>query len=126
VYAKAISPKDLLTYIPALNNMWAFASLRESQGRVDDARDWYSQALLGYQKTFGPDYDKCETLRNQLALLVGKAEVQSSSANTTPIAASTEDYSSRENTAESIASLTMLTWYQHRLGTRSVRKQRQE
>jgi tetratricopeptide (TPR) repeat protein len=126
VYAKAISPKDLLTYIPALNNMWAFASLRESQGRVDDARDWYLQALLGHQKTFGPDYDKCETLRNQLALLVGKAEVQSSSANTTPIAASTEDYSSRENTAESIASLTMLTWYQHRLGTRSVRKQRQE
>jgi tetratricopeptide (TPR) repeat protein len=114
-YAKAISPKDLMTYVPALRNMWALASLRESQGRVDDARHWYSQALVGYEKTFGPDYDKCETLRNQLALLVGKAEGQSYPADTMPIAASTESHSSRENIAESIASLTMLTWYQHRL-----------
>jgi tetratricopeptide (TPR) repeat protein len=114
-YEKAISPKGPMTYVPALNNMWAFASLRESQGHVDDARHWYSQALLGYQKTFGPDHNKCEPLRNKLALLVDKVDGQSSSANTTPIAASTEDHSSRENIAESIASLTMLTWYQHRL-----------
>jgi hypothetical protein len=76
-YAKAITPKDFMTYVPALNNMWAFASLRESQGRVDDARHWYSQALLGYEKTFGPDHDKCETLRNKLALLVCREEDQS-------------------------------------------------
>ncbi|KAF1928483.1 uncharacterized protein M421DRAFT_420373, partial [Didymella exigua CBS 183.55] len=48
----------------------AFASLRERQGRVDDARRWYSQALLGYQKTFGPDHYKCESLRNNIASLV--------------------------------------------------------
>jgi tetratricopeptide (TPR) repeat protein len=94
-YVKAINPKDLMTYVPALNNMWAFASLHKSQGCVDNARDWYLQALLGYQKAFGPDHDKCKTLRNQLALLVGKAEGQSSSANTTPIAALTDDYSPR-------------------------------
>jgi tetratricopeptide (TPR) repeat protein len=29
-YAKAISSKDVMTYVLALNNMWAFASLRES------------------------------------------------------------------------------------------------
>ncbi|KAH6383964.1 hypothetical protein HBI60_252390 [Parastagonospora nodorum] len=68
-YAKAISPKDLMTYVPALRNMWAFASLRESQGCADDARHWYSQTLVGYEKTFGPDYAKCESLRASLALL---------------------------------------------------------
>ncbi|KAI1521126.1 kinesin, partial [Pyrenophora tritici-repentis] len=53
----AISPKALMTYVPALDNMWAFASLRESQGRIEDATHWYSQALIGYEKTFGPDQD---------------------------------------------------------------------
>jgi hypothetical protein len=69
-YAKAISLKDLITYVLALNNIWAFASLRESQGRLDDARYCYSQALVGYEKTFGLDYDKCKPLRNKLTLLV--------------------------------------------------------
>jgi tetratricopeptide (TPR) repeat protein len=110
-YAKAISPKDLITYVPALKNMWAFASLRESQGRLDDARDWYSQALLCYEKTFGPDYDKCKTLRNKLALLVYREEDQSSIANTS----SKEGNSPQESIARSIASLTKLTWDQHRL-----------
>jgi tetratricopeptide (TPR) repeat protein len=108
-YAKAISPENLMTYVPALNNMWAFASLRESQGLIDDAIDWYSQVLLGYQKTLGPDHDRCEFLRNKLALLVGRAEGQNSSANIMPIAASTEEHPSKQNIAESIASLTMLT-----------------
>lgn len=49
--------------------MWAFASLRESQGRVEDARHWYSQALLGYEKTFGQDHDKCQALRDKLDAL---------------------------------------------------------
>jgi hypothetical protein len=81
-YAKAISPDSLVTYVPALNNMWAFASLRESQGCVDDARYWYLQVLRGYEKTFGSDYDKCESVRNKLVLLVRGGEEQSSFANT--------------------------------------------
>jgi tetratricopeptide (TPR) repeat protein len=89
-YARAISLENLMTYVPALNNMCAFASLRESQGRVEDARDWYSQALVGYEKTFGPDYDRCESLRTSLALLVHGGETQSSLADTTSV----EDYSS--------------------------------
>jgi tetratricopeptide (TPR) repeat protein len=105
-YAKAIGPDSLITYVPALNNMWTFASLRESQGRVNDARHWYSQALRGYEKTFGLDYDKCESLRNKLALLVRRGEEQSSFASTT----STKDYHARENIAMFIASLTKVTW----------------
>jgi hypothetical protein len=37
-YAAAVSADGLSTNVPALNNMWAFASLRERQGRTDDAR----------------------------------------------------------------------------------------
>jgi tetratricopeptide (TPR) repeat protein len=37
-YAKVISPDQLMTYVPALNNMWTFASLRESRGRAEEAR----------------------------------------------------------------------------------------
>jgi hypothetical protein len=66
-YEKVISLDQLMTYIPALNNMWAFASLRESQGRAEDARHWYSQALRGYEKTLGQDHSKCLPLRNKLA-----------------------------------------------------------
>jgi tetratricopeptide (TPR) repeat protein len=73
-YAKAVHPDNLLTYVPALNNMWAFAELRESQGRQEDAQHWYSQALLGYQKTFGQDHDKCQALRDNLAALVSEKE----------------------------------------------------
>jgi tetratricopeptide (TPR) repeat protein len=102
-YAKATSSDNVMTYVPALNNMWAFASLRESQGLIDDARDWYLQALLGYQKTLGPHHGRCELLRNQLAFLVDKAEGQSPAANTTVI----EDYSSRKDMAESVASLSL-------------------
>lgn len=71
-YAKAIHPNNLLTCVPALNNMWAFASLRQRQGRTEDARHWYSQALLGYEKTFGERSDKCQALRNNLAALASE------------------------------------------------------
>jgi tetratricopeptide (TPR) repeat protein len=73
-YARAISLENLMTYLPALINMWAFASLRESQDCVKDAKHWYSQALLGYEKTFGLDYDKCRSLRTKLELLVHREE----------------------------------------------------
>jgi hypothetical protein len=81
-YVQAISPDVLITYIPALNTMWAFAFLRESQGRVEDARHWYSQALIGYEKTFGLDHGKCEPLRTNLALLARREEEKSLSTDT--------------------------------------------
>jgi tetratricopeptide (TPR) repeat protein len=68
-YAKAFTAHKLMTFIPALDNMWAFASLRELQGRGNDARHWYLQALQGYQRTFGPEHDKCQPLRDKLAAL---------------------------------------------------------
>jgi len=71
-YAKAIHPNNLLACVPALNNMWAFASLRQSQGRTEDARHWYSQALLGHEKTFGERSDKCQALRDNLAALASE------------------------------------------------------
>jgi tetratricopeptide (TPR) repeat protein len=71
-YAKAISAETLMTCVPVLNNMWALASLRENQGRVEDARYWYSQALRSHEKTFRTDHDKCESLRTSLASLIGR------------------------------------------------------
>jgi tetratricopeptide (TPR) repeat protein len=118
-YRKVIRPHNLMTYVPALNNMWAFASLRESQSRVDDARWWYSQALVGYEKTFGLDYNKCESLRNKLALLVRRGEEQNSLTDTRLIADS-----SKENVLESVTSLTKPASYRYRLLASFQRKQR--
>jgi tetratricopeptide (TPR) repeat protein len=74
-YAKAFTPHNLMTFVPALNNMWAFASFRELQGRANNARHWYLQALQGYQRTFRPEHNKCQPLRDKLAALarVGEA-----------------------------------------------------
>jgi hypothetical protein len=119
-YAKAISPKDLITYVPALNNIWAFASLRESQGRLDDARYCYSQALVGYEKTFGPDHDKCKPLRNKLTSLVHRTKGRSSLAD----GASIEDRLLGRS-ANSIASPTKPASYRHRLFAKLSRKQSQ-
>jgi tetratricopeptide (TPR) repeat protein len=112
-YAQTISPDFFMTYVPALNNMWAFASLRKSQNHVDDARDWYSQALVGYEKTFGPEHDKCESLRDELASLTRRGEGKSpvTYMNTVEETSSQD----RESIAESIVSLTKVTWSQHRL-----------
>jgi hypothetical protein len=118
-YAQAIGPGSLVTYVPALDNMWAFASLRESQGCVDDARHWYSQALVGYEKSFGPDHNKCKPLRTTLALLVRRGEEQSSCTNT----GLKEDFP-RENAAGSVASRIKPASYRQRLVTRFRRKQK--
>jgi tetratricopeptide (TPR) repeat protein len=75
-YAAAVSADSLSTNVPALNNMWAFASLRDSQGRTEDARHWYSQALRGYEKTFGQDHSKCLRLRNKLADVARQEEAR--------------------------------------------------
>ena len=114
-----IQPEVLKILEPALNNMGAFASLRESQGRVEDARYWYSQALVGYEKTFGPDHNKCEPLRTKLALLPRGGEEQSSFTNT----GSVED-SLEENEARSVASLIKPASYRHRLVAGFRRKQK--
>jgi hypothetical protein len=115
-----VSLDNLMTYVPALNNMSAFASLRESQGRVDIARLWYSQALLGYEKTFEPDHGKYESLRTKLALLALKEGEQSSSAKARLI----ED-SSAENVDETVAAPIKPAFYRHRLVAKVRRKLRQ-
>ncbi|KAF1828632.1 hypothetical protein BDW02DRAFT_458277, partial [Decorospora gaudefroyi] len=73
-YAKAIHPDNLFTYVPALNNKGAFAALRKSQGCIKEAKHWYSQALLGYEKTFGERHKKCQALRDNLAALASEDE----------------------------------------------------
>ncbi|PVI00233.1 hypothetical protein DM02DRAFT_655681 [Periconia macrospinosa] len=66
---KARGPEHLSTYVPALNTMWGLASLRDRQHRVEDARTWYSKALLGYESAVGSDHPKCRRLRSDLASL---------------------------------------------------------
>ena len=75
-YAAAVSADSLSTNVPALNNMWSFASLRERQGRTEDARHWYLQALRGYEQTFGQNHSKCLPLRNKLADIARQEEAR--------------------------------------------------
>ncbi|KAF2848245.1 TPR-like protein [Plenodomus tracheiphilus IPT5] len=81
-YANAFTPDKIMTFVPALDNVWAFASLRQSQGRIEDARHWYSHALLGYERTFGERSDKCQALRDNLAALASEEEEEELDAST--------------------------------------------
>ncbi|KAH7111755.1 pfs domain-containing protein [Dendryphion nanum] len=68
-YEKALSLEHISTYVPALNNMWAMASLSSRKGHAEDARIQYSKALLGYEKVLGKDHQTCWTLRDIIAAL---------------------------------------------------------
>ena len=57
-YKKTIDCKKILTYLLALNTMWALGLLFGSQCSVDKARAWYSKALSGYEKVFRKDHHK--------------------------------------------------------------------
>jgi hypothetical protein len=113
-YAKVISPDQLMTYVPALNNMWTFAILRESQGRAEDARHWYSQALRGYEKTFGQDHSKCLPLRNKLADVARQEKARDALADRV----STPDQTSVQTLLSSRPPSTRLVSKRHRLLTK--------
>jgi hypothetical protein len=66
---KAIKPENFATYVPALNTMWGLASLCDRQHQVEDARAWYSKALLGYKIVVGNGHPECQKLRSDLASL---------------------------------------------------------
>jgi tetratricopeptide (TPR) repeat protein len=63
----------------ALMYIWAFAGLRWKQGRVDEAKYGYSQALRGYEKIYGPDHKECQRLRDWIATLAQQSEEHGSS-----------------------------------------------
>jgi tetratricopeptide (TPR) repeat protein len=68
-YEKVHGINNVLTYIPALNTIWAFASLFEQQGNLTKARIMYSKALVGYEKVVGPNHPKSRSLRESLGAL---------------------------------------------------------
>jgi len=68
-YEKVIKPENLSTYIPTLNTMWGLAYLFDRQHRVEEARAWYSKALLGYESVVETAHPKCHSLRSNLATL---------------------------------------------------------
>ncbi|KFY31765.1 hypothetical protein V493_00847 [Pseudogymnoascus sp. VKM F-4281 (FW-2241)] len=65
-YEKALGTDNISTYTPALNTLWAFASLYEKQGDLPKARIMYVKALLGYEKVVGPDHPTSQSLREIL------------------------------------------------------------
>ncbi|PSN58765.1 hypothetical protein BS50DRAFT_343691 [Corynespora cassiicola Philippines] len=73
-FEKAIGPSQIRTYVPALNSMWGFASLRERQGCEEDAREWYSKALSGYEKVLGSSHSNCQTLRDRIETLESRED----------------------------------------------------
>lgn len=62
-YEKVIKPENLST---------------DRQHPVEEARAWYSKALLGYESVVGTAHPKCHSLRSKLATLdAGQDEVYS-------------------------------------------------
>jgi tetratricopeptide (TPR) repeat protein len=78
-YTKLLGISGLRTNADALTNIWAFARLRWQQGRIDEARHGWSQALLGYEKLHGADHKECQKLRDNLAMIAPFEEEQGSS-----------------------------------------------
>jgi tetratricopeptide (TPR) repeat protein len=78
-YTKLFGISDLRTNAEALVNSRAFVELRWKQGRIDEARHGWSQALLGHEKLFGPDHKSCRDLRNNLAVIAQFEEKKGSS-----------------------------------------------
>jgi hypothetical protein len=68
-YEKAIGPDNIITYVPALNTIWGFGSVFESQDDLAKARTMFSKALRGHEQVFGPDHAKSEILRKILCAL---------------------------------------------------------
>ena len=68
-YKKALGEENTMTYIPALNTMWAFGSLFESQVDIPKARTMYLKAFAGYEKVVGPDHPRSQSLRDKLGTL---------------------------------------------------------
>jgi tetratricopeptide (TPR) repeat protein len=73
-YEKALDADNITTYIPALNTLWGLGSLLERQADFAKARTMYSKALAGYKKVVGPDYPRCQSLREILQALNTVAE----------------------------------------------------
>jgi hypothetical protein len=68
-YEKAISPDNIITYVPALNTMWGFGCLFEVQADLTKTRTMYTKALGGYEQVFGPEHAKSKILRDKLYVL---------------------------------------------------------
>lgn len=68
-YEKAIGEGRMSSYMPSLNAMWSYADFLIYDGRVEDARFWYSKALLGFQNLIGPENPKCIDIQESLDAL---------------------------------------------------------
>ncbi|KAH8600126.1 kinesin light chain [Bisporella sp. PMI_857] len=68
-YEKSLGDKNIQTYIPALNTMWALGSLLESQADIPKARIMYSKALAGFEKVVGLDHPSSRSVENRLRTL---------------------------------------------------------
>ena len=66
-FERAIGPKDILTYVPALWIMWSLGSICGELNSLEEASEWYSRALSGYENCFGEEDERCQTLRKNLA-----------------------------------------------------------
>ena len=73
-YEKALGPELAAFYIPALNTVYNLCLLFASQGGIGRARAMYLRALVGYQKVFGGDHPRCQSLQGCLTTLETSAK----------------------------------------------------
>ncbi|RDW71000.1 putative nb-arc and tpr protein [Coleophoma cylindrospora] len=74
-YDNALSPELALSYLPAVNTMFAFGDLFSQTDRKDMAMVMYDRALSGYTTIQGPSSKWCRVLEDRLqALQVASAE----------------------------------------------------
>jgi hypothetical protein len=62
-YEKAFDTVNILSYTPALNTIWAVASLFRKQGNLPVARTMYLKARLGYEKVVGSGHPTSQSLQ---------------------------------------------------------------
>ena len=68
-YKKVLKPELTTFYIPVLNTAYNLGLLFTSQGDIGRAREMYLKALVGYQKVFGYNHQKCQIVQEKLSAL---------------------------------------------------------
>ena len=68
-YEDAVGLENVETYKPALNTIWARGNLYVKQGKLTQAREAYSRALVGFRIIQGPSSDVCQELEAALEAL---------------------------------------------------------
>ncbi|KAI1181832.1 hypothetical protein F5B17DRAFT_423298 [Nemania serpens] len=65
-YEKAMGPRDIIKYWPAINTLRNFGALLSAQGKLTEAKSSFEQAYNSLEALLGPSHKDVQSLRSTL------------------------------------------------------------